>query len=167
MTARVSVSSSGEEANSSSYRPAISAGRFVAFWSFASSLVPATQCSARRVPARPLDRNHHPVSVASDGTGATTKAVGTTPSRRWTVRGLSVPGPNLVPNDVNWFRRFLRDTRTDQYLPVDPAGTPESLTPAPDGQRIRALRRVLLLSENLVAGDANMHQDACAISLQG
>ena len=167
-TARVSVSSTGGEANSSSYHPAISAdGRFVAFWSFATNLVPG-------------DTNHRPnvflrdrwtgtttlVSVASDGT------LGNDESGR---DGISISADgryvafqslarNLVPNDVNLVSDvFLRDTRTGttSCLSLTPAGAPGTLASnRPMVSAYGHFAAFYSLSENLAPSDSNMHQDA-------
>jgi len=167
-TARVSVSSSGEEANSSSYRPAISAdGRFVAFWSFASNLVPGDTNARPDVFLR--DRwtgTTTLVSVASDGTQGNDESGrdGLSISADGRYVAFQSLARNLVPNDVNLVSDvFLRDTRTGSTscLSVTPAGTPGSLaSKRPMVSAYGHFAAFYSLSENLVAGDANMHQDA-------
>ncbi|HOC32431.1 MAG TPA: hypothetical protein PKK84_09330, partial [Armatimonadota bacterium] len=158
----------GEEANSSSYRPAISAdGRFVAFWSFASNLVPGDTNARPDVFLR--DRwtgTTTLVSVASDGTQGNDESGrdGLSISADGRYVAFQSLARNLVPNDVNLVSDvFLRDTRTGSTscLSVTPAGTPGSLaSKRPMVSAYGHFAAFYSLSENLVAGDANMHQDA-------
>jgi Tol biopolymer transport system component len=63
MTERVSISSTSAQANDGSYRPCISAdGRFVAFSSYASNLVPADTNGCADVFAREREADYHGVS---------------------------------------------------------------------------------------------------------
>jgi Tol biopolymer transport system component len=131
-TERVSVDSAGNEGNGYSLSAALSAdGRFVAFRSVASNLVPGDTNGVEDVFV--YDRQTgttERVSVASDGTQADDYS-------RWPV--LSPDGrfvafcsraTNLVPGDTNWVTDvFVRDRQT---------GTTERVSVASDGTQADA-----------------------------
>lgn len=75
---RISVSTDGAQANEPSYRPAISgAGRFVAFDSYATNLVPTHERRFGRLSRRPQDGQHK--------SGYRSNRVAFRPVRHWTL----------------------------------------------------------------------------------
>ncbi|HEY2385805.1 MAG TPA: hypothetical protein VGK30_02500, partial [Candidatus Binatia bacterium] len=146
VTERVSVSSDGTEANASGFfiGPAISAdGRFVAFSTAASNLVPDDHNSTERcndidgcadvfVRDRAAGTTER-VNVASDGseangTSAINTALGISADGRFVT--FSSNATNLVPGDddrgVDWFDAYRHDRET---------GVTERMSVAPDGTR--------------------------------
>jgi PKD repeat protein len=115
VTERVSVSTAGLQANGASGGPAISAdGRFVAFNSSASNLVPSDFNGATDVFVRDrLEGTTERISVAVDGgsaNGASTNG-GITPDGRFVV--FTSTASNLVPGDTNGRQDvFVRDRST-------------------------------------------------------
>jgi len=163
-TARVSLNSSGIQANDRSFSPVLSAdGRFVAFQSDASNLVPG-------------DNGLSDVFVHDRGTGETTRVSttpdGTEPDESSNVASISADGrfvayfsraTNLVPGDTNAvFDSFVWDRTTGQTTRVSVAsdgsqGNGFSTHPSlsADG------RYAAFLSDasNLVPGDTNAKAD--------
>ena len=125
---RVSVDSAGNQAIGFSFRPSISAdGRFVAFSSDASNLVPGDTNSTDDIFVRDLSTNTTTrVSVNSAGNQANNNS--------FAIASISDDGrfvafnsaaTNLVPGDTNGSRDiFVRDTRanTTTRVSVDSAG---------------------------------------------
>jgi Tol biopolymer transport system component len=166
VTIRVSVDSTGSEANDSSYAPAISGdGRYVAFFSYATNLVAGdtngfqdifvhdTQTGATSlvsVDSSGVQANDHSSSTPAISAGGRYVAFATRAS-------------NLVANDTNaFFDVFVHDTRTGatSRVSVDSLGTQangSSFEPAisADG------RYVAFESDasNLVLGDTNGVRD--------
>jgi Tol biopolymer transport system component len=163
-TTRVSIDSSGAEANGVSYFPSLSAdGRFVTFWSSATNLVAG-------------DGNlRDDVFVHDRATGTTERVSVSTSggesdgmSRTWVGRAISADGSrivfdsradNLDPNDANAFLDvYVRDRLTGQTTLVSAngagvAGNGDSADPmiSADGNFV-AYRSS---STNLVSGDTN------------
>jgi hypothetical protein len=162
---RVNVASDGTQANGSSYDVAISAdGRYVAFESYATNLVPGAQHYYTHVYLHDrVTRTTERISVASDGTPANhfsyTPAV--TADGRYVA--FESYASNLVTGDGNGqMDVFVRDRAT---------GSTERVSVAADGTQGNARsaqarlsadgRYVLFLSEasNLVAADTNAKTD--------
>ena len=130
-TTRVSVDSAGNQGNSSSDSPSISAdGRFVAFLSNASNIVPGdTNREADIFVRDTLTNTTTRVSVDSAGNQATS-------SSSFNVSSISADGrfvafsssaSNIVPGDTNDEPNiFVRDrlTNTTTLVSVDSAGNP-------------------------------------------
>jgi len=160
-TSRVSVASDGTQGNGSSYDPAISAdGRYVAFVSYASNLVPGDTNDAQDIFVydRQIGQTSR-VSEDSDGTQ------GNGPSH-WPA--ISADGryvvfyssaSNLVPDDTNGtYDAFVHDRLTGQTSRVSVAsdgtqGNGESERPAisADGRYVAFVS----YANNLVPGDTN------------
>ncbi len=184
-TVRVSVSSSGAEANSRSFYPSISAdGRFVAFQSFADNLVPGDTngvvdvfvrdtCTGAPLGCIPTTER---VSVSSNGLQASCSLAGLTgcysvePSISADGRFIAFTSlaDNLVPGDTNLVEDvFVRDTCTGAPPGCTPSTVRVSL--ASDGSegklggRVATIsadgRFVAFVSDFLVPGDTNLQQD--------
>ena len=102
-TERVSVDSAGLEANDHSLRPSISAdGRYVAFWSYASNLVPGDTNQATDVFVRDrLNGTTERVSVDSAGAEANDKCYDPSISADGRFVAFEGLADNLVPGDTN------------------------------------------------------------------
>ncbi len=169
-TERVTVDSAGNEANNSSFTPTISAdGRYVAFLSAASNLVPGDTNDTTDVFVRDRQTGAtERVSVDSAGNQANGQTVG---GGSGTDVSISADGryvafgsqaTNLVPGDTNGSTDFFvhdRQTGTTERVSVDSAGnqstTPElgSLAVAISGDgRYVAFRSY---RSDLVPGDTN------------
>lgn len=124
-TTRVSVDSSGAQANNNSSRPAISAGRFVAFESVASNLVIGDANGVSDVFVHDLDTGATTsVSVDSVGLtgngasdGAAISASGREVAFRSNASNLVLEDPNGTGSDV-----FVRDRNTDGNEKFDEPG---------------------------------------------
>jgi Tol biopolymer transport system component len=165
VTHRLSVGGNGQQTESPSFGPAISAdGRAVAFESFSSRLVPddsngALDVFVADVPTGDLDR----VSLATDGGQADNRSYSPSISADGHIVAFASFADNLVPDDTNglldvFIRR--RDQKTTTRLSVGPGGADaDGLSFAPvvsaDGAR------VVFSSEagNLVADDSNAARD--------
>ena len=118
-TERVSVTSDGTQGNNVSYEASISAdGRFVAFASYASNLVPndtngTATWQAWDVFVRDRQTGHTEcVSVASDGTQDSNSSGASISADGWFV-AFESPASNLVPDDTNGeWDVFVRDRQT-------------------------------------------------------
>lgn len=165
-TERVSVGLGGAQSNGDSTGPTLSAdGRYVAFGSAASNLVPGDVNSARDVFVR--DRVAGAtwiVSVASDGSQANNSSVGASISAdgRWVA--FDSGASNLVPGDTNsTYDVFVHDLQTGatERVSVDSNGVEGdwlgSSWPSisADGNRIAFTSD----STNLVPGDTNSLTD--------
>ena len=180
-TTRVSVSSrgkqgTGDRTHNGSNGPSISAdGRYVAFHSGASNLVPGD--TNRTMDIFVHDRvtgNTQRVSVSSSGAQANGENIG---APRISADGRYVAfaslASNLVPRDVNDITdAFLRDLRTNRTLLVSLSsrGAQGRDASAPNGvPAFSAGNRYLLISSwaNLVRGDTNGTADAYVRDLRG
>ena len=128
ITERVSVTSDGTQADYSSYNPSISAdGRYVAFWSPASNLVPGDTNEARDIFLH--DRQTgitERVSVASDGTQADYHSGYPSISADGRYVAFESGASNLVPGDTNgWEDIFVHDRQlgTTERVSVASNGT--------------------------------------------
>jgi Tol biopolymer transport system component len=166
-TTRVSVDSAGNQANTYTNSPSISAdGRFVAFASNSSNLVPGDTNNTYDMFVRDtLTNTTTLVSLDSAGTqGNGTNVLGT-PSISADGRfvAFSSRAFNLVPGDTNFrFDMFVRDTLTNTTtrVSVDSAGNPgNSSSSSPsisaDGRFVAFASE----SSNIVPGDTNNNND--------
>jgi Tol biopolymer transport system component len=126
-TERVSVSSSGGQANGRSYRPSISAdGRFVAFESFASNLVPGDTNGERDVFER--DRQFgttERVSVSSSGQQGSGDSYYSSISADGRFVAFHSEAADLVPGDTNGeWDAFVHDRQlwTTERVSVSSSG---------------------------------------------
>jgi len=172
-TTRVSVSSTGAEADDGSvWRPAISAdGRFVAFESASTNLVPNDHNGIRDVFVRDLKRGETTrVSVSSSGTeqisGNGAEELGTIPAISANGRfvAFSSRGKNLVEGDRNDTDDiFLRDRKRGVTTRVSVSSTgAEANDTSLFYPSISANGRFVAFTSwasNLVAGDKNGHAE--------
>jgi Tol biopolymer transport system component len=164
ITERVSISSSGKQANNGSHFPSISAdGRFIAFDSDASNLVPGDTNGVGDVFVR--DRRTgttERVSVSSSGEQGNAFSVGTI-SADGRFIAFESDASNLVPGDTNGKRDvFVRDRKlgTTERVSLRPdggQGNDYSFSPALSaGGRFVAFTS---WASNLVPGDTNGTDD--------
>jgi Tol biopolymer transport system component len=164
-TERVSVSSDGTEANSYSDLPAISAdGRYVAFYDFASNLVPGDMNGQPDIFVR--DRQSQTterVSVSSSGVEGNSYSFSPSISADGRYVAFNSDATNLVPGDTNGFWDVFvhdRQTGTTERVSVSSSGTQgDSLTFWPS---ISADGRFVAFASgatNLVPGDTNGDED--------
>ena len=164
-TRRVSVSGSGAQGNGASILPSISGnGRYVAFMSDATNLVPGDTNHATDVFVRDLvGGSTRRVSVGAGGQQANGASSWPSISRDGLHIGFLSAASNLVPGDTNGtFDAFVRDllASTTQRISVATDGTQgdgNSLYPAVSGNG----RFVAFQSDatNLVPGDTNASLD--------
>jgi Tol biopolymer transport system component len=164
-TERVSISSGGEQANSQSVRPAISAdARFVAFWSSATDLVPGdtngyTDAFLRDRQVGATER----VNVSSEGIQANADWGFSGPVVRLSADGRFLAFPsaadNLVPGDTNGVNdMFLRDRQagTTERVSLSSAGDQENdVCSAVDLSSDGRFVAFTSFASNLVPGDTN------------
>jgi Ca2+-binding RTX toxin-like protein len=166
-TTRVSVDSAGNQDNGTSffYAPSISAdGRFVAFYSQASNLVPGDTNNTFDIFVRDtLTNTTTRVSVDSAGNQANRKSEGASISADGRFVAFQSDASNIVPGDTNIRRDiFVRDTLTNTTtgVSVDSAGNPAnngSYNPS-----ISADGRFVAFespASNIVPGDTNRRDD--------
>lgn len=165
-TERVSVDSSGAQANNGSYNAAISVdGRFVAFDSAAGNLVPNDTNGGGDVFVH--DRQTGTTErVSVDSSGAQADGGSTVPSISADGRFVAFfsLSTNLVPNDTNGVDdSFVRDRQngTTERVSVDASGGQcngysESPSISADGRWVA----FSCVADNLVPGDVNRWQDA-------
>jgi Ca2+-binding RTX toxin-like protein len=162
-TTRVSVDSAGNQGNSSSSNPSISAdGRFVAFLSNASNLVPGDTNNANEIFVRDTLTN---TTVSLDSAGNQRNSFSGTVSISADGRFVAFDSNSsyLVPGDTNNTKDiFVRDrlTNTTTRVSVDSAGNQgnsESYRPSisADGRFVAFDSN----SSNLVPGDTNSESD--------
>jgi Tol biopolymer transport system component len=164
-TTRVSVDSAGNQGNGYSFLPSISAdGRFVAFSSDASNIVPEDTNNQTDIFVRDLLTNTTtPVSVDSAGNQANNKSGSPSISADGRFVAFFSNSINLVPGDTNNnYDIFVRDLLTNTTTPVsvDSAGNygnRDSYNPSisADGRFVAFLSN----STNLVPGDTNNNDD--------
>jgi Tol biopolymer transport system component len=126
-TTRVSVDAAGAQANSHSFAPAISAdGRFVAFHSAASNLVPADTNASDDVFVRDRQTGAtERVSLSSAGVEAGGGSFSPALSADGRYVAFLSDASNLVAGDTNGFRDVFvhdRQTRATMRVSVDSAG---------------------------------------------
>ncbi len=141
-TTRVSVASDGSQANNNSYYPSISAdGRYVAFFSAASNLVPGDTNGFYDVFVHDRTTGQTTrVSVASDGSQAN-GAYGDSWSASISADGRYVVfgsrASNLVPGDTNEsFDNFVHDRTTGQTTRVSDASDGLNPSISADGRYV-------------------------------
>ncbi|NUM43349.1 MAG: PD40 domain-containing protein [Anaerolineales bacterium] len=127
-TVRVSLSSTGEEANDASYAPAFSSdGQSLAFESFASNLVPNDTNGVRDIFVRNFQTGIITrISVASDGTEANQESQAPVLSADARYVAFHSQASNLVAGDTNnQYDIFLHDRQhgLTTRLSVDTGGT--------------------------------------------
>lgn len=164
-TTRASVASDGSEADSSSYNPSISAdGRYAAFESLATNLVPGDTNGSRDIFV--LDRQTNQTtraSVASNGSQGDSDSYYPRISADGRYVAFYSYADNLAPGDANGYADvFVRDRHTGQTTLVSVAsdgtqGNSASVVPSisPDGRYVAFHSP----STNLVAGDTNGYLD--------
>ena len=165
MTERVSVDSSGAEANFASDGPSISAdGRFVAFVSGASNLVAGDSNNAYDIFVR--DRSSgttERVSIDSSGSQSNGDSFFPSISADGQIVAFESNATNLVPGDGNgWQDIFVHDRSTGltERVSVDSSGAEADgwsnlPSTSADGQVVAFCSA----ATDLVAGDANGHSD--------
>jgi Tol biopolymer transport system component len=165
VTRRVSVGPGGQQANASTFAPAIPAGgRFVAFESDASNLVPADTNGHRDVFVRDrLAQLTRRVSVGAGGQQANSASYSPTFSAHGRFVAFASFASNLVPGDTKGgLDVFVRDrmgrlTRRVSVGPGGQQGNNWSFSPAisADGRFVAFGSQ----ATNLVAGDTNGRWD--------
>ena len=164
-TFRVSVSSTGAEANGDSFAPAISAdGRYVAFSSAATNLVPGDTNDANDIFVRDLQSNTTTrVSVGVDGSEANGGSDQPSLSGDGRLVAFTSVASNIVNGDLNSLRdAFVYDRQT---------GTAQDVSVSTDGQQgdLESANPVLSadgkfvayssFADNLIADDENEGND--------
>jgi Tol biopolymer transport system component len=163
-TERVSVSSAGEQGNSISGMPAISAdGRYVAFWSQAYNLVPGDTNGYPDVFVRDrVSGTTQRVSMSSAGEQGNYDSLWPSISADGRFVAFMSQASNLVPGDTGYYDVFVRDrvSGTTERVSVSSAGE-QGNGPSSD-PAISADGRFVVFSSsasNLVPGDTNGHID--------
>jgi len=164
-TTRFSVDSAGAQANESSHDPSISAdGRFVAFASDASNLVPGDTNSKDDIFVRDILTNTTTrVSVDSKGNQVNASSSHSSISTDGRFVAFESRASNLVPGDTNDNSDiFVRDTLTNTTtrVSVDSAGNQPNK--GANNPSISANGRFVAFdsySSNLVPGDTNDNSD--------
>jgi Ca2+-binding RTX toxin-like protein len=164
-TTRESLDSAGNQANSPSYSASISAdGRFVAFGSSASNIVPGDTNNSFDIFVRDrLTNTTTRVSVDSAGNQANSRSVGSSISADGRFVAFHSDASNIVPGDTNGKRDiFVRDrlTNTTTRVSLDSAGNQtnsDSYYPSisADGRFVAFLSN----ASNIVPGDTNNRDD--------
>ena len=174
---RVSVASDGSQAIGNSDTPALSdSGRFAAFESDASNLVPGDTNNSRDIFVHDTQTGTTSrVSVASDGTQATSYSSTPVLSGDGRYVAFESDASNLVPGDTNNSRDiFVHDTQTGTTSRADVAsdGTQASTSTDLYGTASPAIsgdgRYVAFWSwaTNLVPGDTNGYPDVFVHDMQ-
>ena len=164
-TERVSVSSSGEQGNDTSYRPSVAAeGRFVAFASLASNLVPGDSNGREDIFVRDrLLGTTERVSVSSSGEEGNHSSPISTISADGRFVAFSSRASNLVPEDTNGFEDiFVRDRWLGTTERVNLSSRGEQGNSSGSYPSIDAAGRFVAFSSpasNLVPGDTNAKND--------
>jgi subtilisin family serine protease len=162
---RVSVSSSGDQGNSASYRPSISGdGRFIAFSSYSSNLVPGDTNNTYDVFVFDRDtRSVERVSVSNSGQQGNGWSEGALISADGRFVTFSSNAQNLIPNDMNnTWDTFVFDRRTQT---IELASVSSTGQQAQDGVGANSMTidgRFLVAeswASNLVPGDTNGKSD--------
>jgi Tol biopolymer transport system component len=165
-TERVSVDSGGAQANADSLEPSISAdGRYVAFWSNASNLVPGDTNTASDIFVRDrLLGTTERVSVDSNGTQADKFSDSPSISADGRYVAFESFATNLVPGDTNGtYDVFVHDRQlgTTERVSVDSNGAQANSSSGPTSSISADGRYVAFASaaSNLVPGDTNDASD--------
>jgi Tol biopolymer transport system component len=171
-TTRVSISSTGGEANGDSFAPAISSdGRYVAFASAASNLVDGDTNDANDVFVRDRQANTTTrVSVGFDGSQANGGSDQPSLSGDGRLVAFTSAATNIAPDDLNANRDafvYDRQTGTAVNISVDSTGLQadlDSFTP-----QLSANGRFVAytsFADNLILGDLNEGSDVFVRDLQ-
>ena len=169
ITERVSVDSSGQQANNFSGYPTISAdGRYVAFWSRASNLVAGDTngCSDAFVHDRSTGVTER-VSIDSSGAEGNGEAGGANIVAGGQIVLFYSAASNLISGDTNGYADLFvhdRSTGVTEIVDVDSSGVQANLGAADEGfgSHISADGLTVTFSSdstNLVAGDTNGRGD--------
>jgi Tol biopolymer transport system component len=171
-TTRVSVSSSGGEANGDSFAPAISSdGRFVAYASAASNLVDGDTNDANDVFVRDRQANTTTrVSVGFDGTQANGGSDQPSLSGDGRLVAFTSAAANIAPGDANGVRdAFVYDRQTGAAVNISVNSTGvqadlDSFTPvlSANGRFVAYTS----FADNLIADDLNEGSDVFVRDLQ-
>ena len=172
VTERISVSTAGVQANGDSYDPVVSAdGRFVAFWSYASNLVPGDTNGFSDVFVR--DRQNLTTvraSVALGGGDADSASDGPSLSADGRYLAFQSSATNLILGDTNGTNDiFVRDllNGTTVRASVDSGGNEADFRSVKP--QISAAGRFVVFqsyADNLVPGDTNFTMDVFVRDLQ-
>jgi archaellum component FlaF (FlaF/FlaG flagellin family) len=161
----VSVDSAGNLGNSGSYNPSISAdGRFVAFTSDASNIVPGDTNNTDDIFVRDtLTNTTTRVSVDSAGNQGNRNSDGASISADGRFVAFHSDASNIVPGDTNnTFDIFVRDrlTNTTTRVSVDSAGNQgNSRSVGPPSQPTGGLWRLLLMPPTSCRGILTIADD--------
>jgi Ca2+-binding RTX toxin-like protein len=164
-TTLVSASSSGDRGNDDSGLPSISAnGRFVAFRSLATNLVPGDTNDSRDIFVRDLLTNTTTlVSASSNGDRANNSSTLCYISADGRFVAFSSNADNLVPGDTNNSEDiFVRDTLANTTTRVSISSTGNQGNQDSDDPSISADGRFVTFSSeasNIVPGDTNNKED--------
>lgn len=175
-TTRVSVSSAEAQANDESSAPAISAdGRFVAFSSTATNLVPGDTNGTVDVFLRDRKKGTtRRISVATGGTQGNGSSISPAISADGGLIAFASWASDLVPNDTNGFADVFVHARVAKTTvrvsvrtggPFLVQGNGDAREPAIDAEGVA----VAFASDatNLVTGDTNGATDIFAVTLRG
>lgn len=165
ITIRVSVASDGNQANNASYNPSISAdGRYVAFTSYASNLVPGdtNYTSDIFIHDRKFGQTTR-VSVSSDGNQMNSASEYPSISTDGRYIAFSSYASNLVPGDTNGTQDvFIHDRTTGQTTRVSVTSSGREANNASYSPAISADGRYVAFTSsasNLALGDTNEMPD--------
>jgi len=164
-TTRVSVASDGTQGNHNSAHPAISAdGRFVAFDSGASNLVPDDTNGERDIFVHDRQTGETTrVSIASDGTEGTDSSWRPSASADGRFVAFYSYASNLVAGDTNGYADiFVHDRQTGETTRVSVASGGDEGNGSSENRSISADGLFVAFdsySSNLVAGDTNGERD--------
>jgi Tol biopolymer transport system component len=172
VTTRVSLDGSGNQGNNSSYNPSVSAdGRYVAFYSLASNLVPGDTNSSYDVFVRDL-QNGTTTRVSLDSSGNQGNNYSFNPSISANGRFVAFysNASNLVPNDTNGSSDvFVRDLQSGTTTRVSLDSNGNQGNGVSSFPSISADGRYVAFSSgatNLVPGDTNGKTDVFVRDLQ-
>jgi archaellum component FlaF (FlaF/FlaG flagellin family) len=164
-TSRVSIASDGTQGDGSSQAQAISAdGRYVAFQSLATNLVPGDTNGVWDVYVHDRESGTTTrVSVASDGTGGSFHAALPTISADGQYVSFESSASNLVPGDTNGaWDVFVHDRATGATTRVSVASDGTQGNQQSDASALSADGGSVTfqsMASNLVPGDSNGYQD--------
>jgi len=164
-TTRVSVASRGEQANAGSNSPSLSAdGRFVAFWSSATNLVPGDSNERSDIFVHDrLTGQTTRVSVSSRGEQASGWSGSPSLSADGRFVVFTSDADNLVLGDANgWSDVFIHDRLSHKTVRASVSSSGEQANSWSDAASLSADGRFVAFSSNasnLVPGDSNGSDD--------
>jgi Tol biopolymer transport system component len=164
-TKRISVNSSGAESNHDSYTPAFSAnGRYVAFTSGASNLVPGDGNGAEDIFLHDLKSGTTQlVSLSSEGAASNNFSSDPVLAAKGRLVVFSSYASNLVPGDTNGVTDiFIRDLKagTTKRISVDSSGNEgNGYSASPAFSANGRFVAFMSAATNLVPGDTNGFED--------